>query len=179
MSMDWNTAGAIASCLQAAIAILAAGYGYVQYRAWKLDRETQISILVPAFHRDLKTCILDLRKGAADLRASVKVESLSELAARGRTLQVPIGVLDRMLDRFELFGRENGSRLSKATAEIIRVNSALDGFARMKTVNGKLEAIADRAIEISDRMERAEKYAQDALDAMKRLSMERVGGLVD
>ena len=177
--MDWNTAGAIASCVQAALATLAAGYGYVQYRAWRLDRETQISILVPAFYRDLKICIISLRKGAEDLRASVKIESLSELAGRGRTLQVPIGVLDRMLDRFELFGRENGTRLSKATAEMIRVNAALDGFARMKTVNGKLEAIADRANEIADRMEKAERYAQDALDAMKRLSAARMGGFVD
>jgi hypothetical protein len=79
-----------------------------------------------------------------------------------------------MLDRFEIFGREDGSKLSKATAEIIRVNAALDGFARMKTVNGRLEAIAERALEIADRMENAERYSQEALDAMKRLSKQRI-----
>lgn len=60
-----------------------------------------------------------LRKGAEDVRRSLKAPSLSALAARVAELQIPIGVLDR----FELFGRRKRYPLCKATAESMRVNA--------------------------------------------------------
>ena len=161
---DWNAVGAL-------LTLVALFYAWRQVHQWKVTRAEQAAAVAPALLAEFIACQAHFLVQAKALSEAAEKDAIGHIPSRAQSFKATsVQVMERFIDKFDVFGRKDGSDLAMTAASVLAANAALDGLSQAKSVDGILEPIKDRALDVADKMQTAAIGCDIAIRVLGRIT---------